>query len=572
MDDNILKRDQNHVTVQGAVTDDVARQVRMWLSDPATGRLLVSAVIAGTMNGKLRVSGSDMLYDYLSAKVVSSDGSIVFAIVDPGGNEQLNFTVDQSILDFANISGQVDLETQVIGVLPTENGGTGASHAHPAGDRIWGFDIATDQTQYFVIGPGLVYDPGSQTLSAPGASGYSIVQDNGSPVTQRSILNFVNYFTITDDAGNSRTNIAINVTELAGDSTFVTALVANTAFITALANSTDFIDLLIGNAYFTTTLANDSNFISELTSNTSFLTAISVAISGSVAVVTDATLTGDGTAGSPLSVVGGGGGSGEVVQKTFTQTSHGFTASQVLKSSGTDGEFDLAEADTAANADVVGIITSVPTANTFVLTTQGFAIIPTLPGGAVAGDNLFLSPSTPGALTLIDPAIANVAGTVSQPLARVINAATGLCFINNWRGQEQQSSVLNSGESNNGTTTYSLATASGTQTIPHGLSGIPSSLELIVLYQNGYAEFTRSEGFSNGNGSDSCEYEYTQTSAAQFSVFSQNTASVVAHVQVNNGTDYQEAIATFDATNIILNWTKTGSPTGTAKIVWKAVL
>jgi len=141
---------------------------------------------------------------------------------------------------------------------------------------------------------------------------------------------------------------------------------------------------------------------------------------------------------------GGGGGSGEVVQKTITQTAHGFTIGDVLKSSGVDGEFALAEADVVTNADAIGIVTSVPTVNTFVLTTEGFAVISVLPGGAVAGDNLFLSESVAGELTLTDPAIANVPGTVSFPLGTVINAATGLCNVHKYRPQEQQSTPVGS--------------------------------------------------------------------------------------------------------------------------------
>lgn len=144
-------------------------------------------------------------------------------------------------------------------------------------------------------------------------------------------------------------------------------------------------------------------------------------------------------------VTAGGGGSGEVVQKTITQLAHGFSDGDVLRSNGVDGQFTLAEADTAANADVVGIVTNVIDANNFVLTTHGFVTISVLPGGTVAGDNLYLDPAVAGALTLTDPAIANIPGTISQPLGRVINAATNLCFVNNWRGQEQQSTPAGSG-------------------------------------------------------------------------------------------------------------------------------
>ena len=164
-------------------------------------------------------------------------------------------------------------------------------------------------------------------------------------------------------------------------------------------------------------LANTIDFINELTNNTDFQTAVNTFVSG---------------------------GGGEVVKKTITQIGHGLSDSVAVKSSGTDGEFDLALADDPANADSVGIIIDVPDVDTFVLAVEGFAIIPTLPGGAVAGDNLFLSDSVAGELTLTDPAIANVPGTVSFPLGTVIDASLGLCNIHKYRPQEQQSTPLGS--------------------------------------------------------------------------------------------------------------------------------
>jgi len=47
MEPDILKRDQNHVTVIGGVTDDANQEVRMLLVDPDTGRLLVSGTGGG---------------------------------------------------------------------------------------------------------------------------------------------------------------------------------------------------------------------------------------------------------------------------------------------------------------------------------------------------------------------------------------------------------------------------------------------------------------------------------------------------------------------------------------------
>ncbi len=120
-----------------------------------------------------------------------------------------------------------------------------------------------------------------------------------------------------------------------------------------------------------------------------------------------------------------------------------------------------------------------------------------------------------------------------------------------------------------GITTYDLSTASGTQTIAHGLSKIPKAIRLVAMYQNSFAVFCFSEGFSTG-ASDTCDYTYTQTNAAQFQVVTQDTITKIAHVQVDNSGDYQEATCTVDATNITLTWVKTGTPSGTAKLRWIA--
>jgi hypothetical protein len=72
-----------------------------------------------------------------------------------------------------------------------------------------------------------------------------------------------------------------------------------------------------------------------------------------------------------------------------------------------------------------------------------------------------------------------------------------------------------------------------------------------------------SDGVSNGS-SNNCVYA-TYTSGA--SVASSDSACV--HIS-QAGADFQVATATADGTNITLAWTKTGSPTLTAFILWEA--
>lgn len=56
MANEILKRDSNHITVAGGVTDDANEEVRMFRVDPTTKRLKVSAILAGG-NGITELNG-----------------------------------------------------------------------------------------------------------------------------------------------------------------------------------------------------------------------------------------------------------------------------------------------------------------------------------------------------------------------------------------------------------------------------------------------------------------------------------------------------------------------------------
>ena len=135
------------------------------------------------------------------------------------------------------------------------------------------------------------------------------------------------------------------------------------------------------------------------------------------------------TLGSGLSMSGttlsatGGGGSGEYTAFNVAQTAHGLAVGDVVRSSGTAGQFTKAQANSAANAEVVGIVTAVADANNFTVTTEGYITtgVPT----ATAGTVFFLSPTTAGALTSTEP---STAGQVSMPLLIVITSATTAFF------------------------------------------------------------------------------------------------------------------------------------------------
>lgn len=184
--------------------------------------------------------------------------------------------------------------------------------------------------------------------SPPIAGGYFYVQEDGVTLPQRSYLNFINYFIVSDNAGNLSTDVDLDIAAI-------------------------------------------------------------------------------------IAVVGGGS-----TTRTFTQVAHGFTVDTVLRSSGVNSQFTRSQANSIANSEVIGIVTAVPTANTFTLLTEGFYTMTTLPGGATAGSQLFLSNSVAGALTITEP---TTPGLISKPVAQVIDGTTREIYWHNYRGKVQPSAT-----------------------------------------------------------------------------------------------------------------------------------
>jgi len=119
----------------------------------------------------------------------------------------------------------------------------------------------------------------------------------------------------------------------------------------------------------------------------------------------------------------GGGGSGEATVFTVAQTAHGLSVGDIVRSNGTAGQFTKAQADSAADAEVIGIVTVVTDANNFTVTTEGYITtgVPT----ATAGTVFFLSASSAGALTSTEP---STVGQISIPLLTVITSAAKAFF------------------------------------------------------------------------------------------------------------------------------------------------
>ena len=134
-----------------------------------------------------------------------------------------------------------------------------------------------------------------------------------------------------------------------------------------------------------------------------------------------------GPSGGPAGPPGAPGAPGvDAGRTTVTQTAHGFTVGNILRVSGAS-TFAKAQADTAVNAEVVGIVIQVIDANTFLMVTNGAC---TGLSGLIAGTVYFLSDTAAGLLSTAEPTPNGV--RVSKPVLIATGATTG--FFMNQRG------------------------------------------------------------------------------------------------------------------------------------------
>jgi len=127
-------------------------------------------------------------------------------------------------------------------------------------------------------------------------------------------------------------------------------------------------------------------------------------------------------------IEGTGSGSGETLVRTVTQSSHGFTVGTILRNL-SDESYGRAKANTAANAEVSGIVSSYIDIDNFELTEYGYV---SGLSGLIAGSVYYLSVSVDGAYNIDD--LATNEGEVSKPILISIDS-TSAYFIN-WRGIE----------------------------------------------------------------------------------------------------------------------------------------
>lgn len=123
----------------------------------------------------------------------------------------------------------------------------------------------------------------------------------------------------------------------------------------------------------------------------------------------------------------------------------------------------------------------------------------------------------------------------------------------------------------NGTTTKNLSDASATQTIAHGLGKSPSYVRLTIIsnvatsgISGAVPIYSYAQVVYNGT---------TQSSVSAYGAGTTNTTTDTTFTvgpATNATSTNNTGVVTVDSTNISIAWTKNGTPTGTAQILWEA--
>ena len=120
---------------------------------------------------------------------------------------------------------------------------------------------------------------------------------------------------------------------------------------------------------------------------------------------------------------------------SVTHTSHGFDSGDLgkpMRSSGVNGRFIVARANSAVNAEVVGVLTSVEDANNYTITSTGIVdVAEAIPDAATAGQVLFVAEADDTVLTATEP---TAVGAVSKPVAVIIEQNAKMLLIH-YRGE-----------------------------------------------------------------------------------------------------------------------------------------
>lgn len=210
--------------------------------------------------------------------------------------------------------------------------------------------------------------------------------------------------------------------------------------------------------------------------------------------------------------------------------------------------------------------------------TDAYAITPSPAITAYAAGQVFrvkLGTANTGACTLA------VSGLSALPITKNYNTAlsTGDLLANqiievaydavntSWQLLSPVSQII---QFKCGTTTKNVSDASATQTIAHGLGTTPKFVRILAMYSA-----TATSGIDPGMFQATTVYNGTTQSSLSVYKTSATTSTSSANFLISaaaaGGSDNSQGVVTFDATNISIAWTKTGSP-GSAvfNLLWEA--
>lgn len=122
----------------------------------------------------------------------------------------------------------------------------------------------------------------------------------------------------------------------------------------------------------------------------------------------------------------------------------------------------------------------------------------------------------------------------------------------------------------NGTTSFSATTASGNIVIAHGCGKTPKNIKITANLASGGSGTGAKQYFSAGVYNGTTNSNINSAFFVNASGYSTNSSDDTYTVYLTDGSAYQRATATFDATNITLAFTYNATLSGTIYLLWEA--